>query len=120
LVDSIEAEEWLQLDAQFGVGAADSYIRFARLTPRAIQLKIHPWNQAAVSTAANTVQTLLDKLPKPVGLEHLQPAGDPWMQSWLTGDPLREINVAVLDELGKRRDITPRVADLVAELRAMF
>lgn len=120
LVDSIEAEEWLQLDAQFGVTAADSYTRLARLAPRALQLKIHPWNQAAVSTAANTVQTLLDKLPKPVGLEHLQPAGDPWMQSWLTGDPLREINVAVLDELGRRRDITPRVADLVAELRAMF
>jgi hypothetical protein len=92
----LEVEEWLRLDGEIGITTIDNYLRAARLWPVLIQSSINPWTPEAVRQAADAVEELVGRLPTPSSLEHLQPAADPWMNSWLNGDPLRTESEVVL------------------------
>jgi hypothetical protein len=98
----LEVEEWLRLDGEIGITATDSYVRAARLWPIVIQSSIKPWTPDTVRQAADAVEELLGRLPTPPGFEHLQPAADPWMNSWLNGDPLRTDSEFVLRQFSER------------------
>lgn len=98
----LDVEEWLRLDGEIGITATDNYLRAARLWPVVIQSSIRPWDAETVRQAADAVEELLGRLPTPKGFEHLQPATDPWMNSWLIGDPLRTDSEFVLRELPER------------------
>jgi hypothetical protein len=100
----LEVEEWLRIDGEIGITATDNYLRAARLWPIAIQSSINPWTLEAVHQAADAVGELLARLPRPSGFEHLQPAADPWMNSWLDGDPLRKDSELVLRDFHQRFD----------------
>jgi len=119
LLESLEVEEWLRLDGQFGATAKDQYVRAALLSPRAIQARVEPWDVETLTAFAYSVEKLLDLLPKPADMEHLQPAGDPWQESWLTGDPLRDVTAATLHALGAREN-RPATVALARELHAEY
>lgn len=87
--EHLEVEEWLRIDGAIGITATDQYLRTARLGPIMFQVKIDPWDEPTVRKFADETEALLAKLPKPAGFEGLQPAGDPWLDSWLRDDPLR-------------------------------
>jgi hypothetical protein len=55
-------------------------------------------------------------LSQPPDLHHLQPTGDPWLDSWLKGDPLAELSSTVIGQLPERTE-SPKVKDLVAQMR---
>jgi hypothetical protein len=114
LESRLQVEEWLRLDGEIGITATDNYVRVARLTPITMQARINPWTPETVREAADTAERLLEGLPRPQGFEHLQPAGDPWMNSWLYGDPLRRDSELVLGQLVQRAD--PPVRQFAAEL----
>lgn len=99
LAASLEVEEWLRLDGEFGITATDHYLRTARLLPVLLQARIDDWTVEGISTVADEVEALLERLPKPARLEGLQPAGDPWLDSWLTTDLLRTSSAMVLRDL---------------------
>jgi len=99
-----------------GATAEAAYKRIAILGPRAILAQIDPWDVETINEAADAAEKLLASLPKPPGVADLQPAGDPWQESWLRGDPLREGSAAVLARLAQRSD-APSVAAFAAELR---
>ncbi len=115
LVESLEAEEWLRLDGEFGVTTADAYKRMALLVPRAILARIDPWDIGTIMQTADAVEQLLESLPKPPGLDRFQPAGDPWQESWLRTDPLQEASAATLQRLAKRANAPTLAAELHAE-----
>jgi hypothetical protein len=48
-------------------------------------------------------------------MEGLLPIGDPWQESWLTGEPLRDASAATLQALATRND-DPGPAALAARL----
>jgi hypothetical protein len=104
LKDSLEAEEWLRLDSQFGVSAVASYKQRALLGPRAILAQIDPWDLETLRRTNKVARMMLEILPKPPGMDELLPIGDPWQESWLTGDPLREASAATLKALATRVD----------------
>ncbi|MCW2982161.1 MAG: hypothetical protein JWO14_3888 [Solirubrobacterales bacterium] len=117
VADSLEAEEWLRLDAEFGLTGTAGYKFQALLGPRAMLGRIDPWDVTTVRAAIKVVQAMLGVLPKPPGMEELQPAGDPWQESWLRGDPLRDVSAATLQALG-RRDGEPGPAAFASALYA--
>lgn len=114
LEDRLEAEEWLRLDGQLGVTGYAEYKRVALLHPRAWFFGLKPWDVATLTRVGDEAHELLAKLPKPAGFEQLTPAGDPWQESWLTGDPLRSNSAAVLGVLASRDKGAP--SELAAEL----
>lgn len=116
LAGSLEIEEWLRLDGQFGVTGNDSYLRAARLLPIMAMAQIKDWSVGGLTRAADDIEDALPKLPKPPGFERLQPATDPWLDSWLTGDPLAELSSIVIDELPNHAD-SNEVRALAAEMR---
>ena len=118
LVRSLEAEEWLRLDGEMGVTTEAAYKRIAIFGPRAMLAQVDPWDVETINGTADAAERLLAHLPKPPGLANLQPAGDPWQESWLRGDPLREGSAAVLKRLAERSD-APAVAAFAAELHAL-
>jgi hypothetical protein len=117
LLGSLEAEEWLRLDGEIGVTSEAAYKRTAFLTASAILARISPWDVATVTQAANTVEHLLARLPKLTALDDLQPAGNPWLESWLHSDPLRDASARTLQSLAARIE-EPVAAALAAELYA--
>jgi hypothetical protein len=104
VANSLEAEEWLRLDAEFGLTGLASYKFQALMGPRAMLGRIDPWDVPTVRVASKVVRKLLEALPKPAGMEELQPIGDPWQESWLRGDPLRDASAATLQALARRED----------------
>ena len=64
--------------------------------------RVDPWTGDEIVAFAATVENALDQLPKPTGFESLLPAGDPWLESWKDGDPLRHLTVAILRETSER------------------
>lgn len=117
LIESLEAEEWLRLDGEFGITVEASYARMALLAPRMIMAQVDPWETETISAVADSVEQLLERLPKPAGLDQLQPAGDPWQDSWLSGDPLRDVSAATLERLA-RGERGSTAAAFAAELHA--
>src|SRR5205085_7977180 len=111
----LEVEEWLRLDGEIGITSTDNYLRVARLSPIVIQSKINPWTLETVRKVADAVIELLERLPTPPGFEDLQPIGDPWMNSWLNGDPLRSYSELVLCQFVERAS-TPAVRQFGLEL----
>lgn len=107
---SIEAEEWLRLDAEFGIDGLAAYKFQALFGPRAMLATLEPWETSAIQAAAGTVKELLAVLPKPPGMDGMLPVGDPWQESWLRGDPLRESSAATLQALIERADSPQSVA----------
>jgi hypothetical protein len=104
--DTLEAEEWLRLDSEFGVSATASYKQQALLGPRAILAQVDPWDVQTIQQTNQAARRLLDVLPKPSGMEELLPIGDPWQESWITGDPLRDTSAATLQALAARSEST--------------
>jgi hypothetical protein len=102
VANSLEAEEWLRLDAEFGLTGTAGYKFQALLAPRGMLWGIDPWDVATVRIASKVVRAMLEALPKPAGMEELQPIGDPWQESWLRGDPLRDVSAATLQALARR------------------
>jgi hypothetical protein len=115
IANSLEAEEWLRLDAEFGLTGAAGYKFQALMGPRAMLARIDPWDVATIRVASKVVRAMLAALPKPAGMEELQPIGDPWQESWLRGDPLRDASAATLQALAKREH-EPGPAELAREL----
>jgi hypothetical protein len=115
LEDSLEAEEWLRLDSEIGVSALATYKRGALLGPRAILAQIDPWDVETLKRTNEAARRMLEVLPKPAGMEGVLPIGDPWQESWLTSDPLRDASAATLQALTSRVD-SPAPAALAAEL----
>lgn len=115
LEDSLEAEEWLRLDSEIGVSAIADYKRRALFGPRAILAQIDPWDLNTLKRTSKAARMMLEMLPKPDGMEGLLPIGDPWQESWLTGDPLRDASAATLQALATRVD-DPGPAALAAGL----
>jgi hypothetical protein len=118
LVDSMDVEEWLRLDGAIGVEPRDLYLRTAILAPIMYQSTLEPWNLQSVTELADAATELLRLLPKPRGLEQLQPAGDPWLDSWLNSSPLPRLSSAVLSEL-RDRGVSQNVSELISELMAL-
>jgi hypothetical protein len=116
LTDSLEMEEWLRLDGEIGVTGYDNYKRVALLLPRMHVAKLQDWSVESLNRAADEVEDQLASLPKPPGFDHLQPAGDPWLESWLSGDPLAELSSMVIDQLPERTE-SPAVKELVKRMR---
>lgn len=83
--------------------------------PRAMLAQLDPWDVETIRAASDLVRKLLEALPKPPGMEDLQPIGDPWQESWLRGDPLRDASAATLQALA-RRDGEPGPAALANAL----
>ena len=104
--ESLEAEEWLRLDAEFGLSAYESYKQQALLTPRFWFGQVDPWEIETIQRANREARALLDVLPKPPGMKELQPIGNPWQNSWLTGDTLYDATAATLTALAKREEGT--------------
>jgi hypothetical protein len=118
LVRTLEVEEWLRRDGEIGITATAQYLRVARLGPVSAQAQIRPWSTEHVNDIADQVEDLLKRLPKPAGLNDLQPAGDAWLDSWAR-DPLRETSEATLRAIPAWTE-DPSVADLATELLAEF
>lgn len=116
LARSLEVEEWLRLDGEFGVTATDNYLRVARLLPIFIQAQIKDWSRAGLTAMADEIEGALERLPRPAGFERLQPAADPWLNSWLSDDPLAKLNSTVIDGL-PRSDDSDAVKELALEMR---
>ncbi len=116
LVKQLEPEEWLRLDGQFGMSADDGYSREARLMPIAFQAQISDWSVAGLTKTADEIEEALSKLPKPPGLDHLQPITDPWLDSWLTGDPLAKFSLTLIGILESKAE-TDGIRELIAEMR---
>jgi hypothetical protein len=104
VADSLEAEEWLRLDAEIGLDDVAAYKFQALFGPRAMLVQLDPWEPKTIKAAAELVRRLLDVLPKPEGMDDLLPIGDPWQESWLTGDPLGTSSAATLQALASRED----------------
>jgi hypothetical protein len=119
LADSLDAEEWLRRDAEIGITDVDSYKRQALLGPRAMLAQLDPWEVGTIHDASRTVRKLLEALPRPAGMDRLLPIGDPWQESWLRGDPLRDASAATLQALAER-DETPGPAALASALRKKY
>ncbi|MBB4661782.1 type I restriction enzyme HsdR N-terminal domain-containing protein [Conexibacter arvalis] len=118
LVRALEVEEWLRRDGEIGITSADQYKRVALLSPRIIQAQIKPWTAEQVERVAVQTEERLDRLPRPNGLERLQPAGDPWLASWQR-DPLRDLSKAILQGIPRHAD-DPLVLALATELLEHF
>jgi hypothetical protein len=116
LANSLEIEEWLRLDGQFGVTASDHYLRAARLLPIMIQARIKDWSTAGLTAMADQVAGTLEHLPRPPGFDRLQPAADPWLDSWLSGDPLAKLSSLVIDGLPGNAE-SEAVRDLALQMR---
>lgn len=102
VANSLEAEEWLRLDAEFGLTGVAGYKFQALIGPRAMLGRIEPWDVPTVKLASKVARAMLEVLPKPPGMKELQPIGDPWQESWLRGDPLRDASAATLQALARR------------------
>ncbi len=124
LASSLEVEEWLRLDGQLGVTATDNYLRVARLLPIMIQAQIKDWSTSGLTAKADEIEMLLERLPTPSGFDHLQPAGDPWLNSWLTGDPLAKLSLTVIDGVPARassgavKELATRMRQIAGEASA--
>ena len=103
LADRLDAEDWLRLDGQLGLGLSDFYQRNALLAPRMVLNSIHPWDTQTVQQHADKFRTLVDAAPR-ITDHDLQPAGDPGLASWRHEDPAKHIAAAVLRALPKRRN----------------
>lgn len=119
LVTELESEEWLRRDGEIGVTSYDSYRRVAELLPRMLLARLDPWDVETLNRTAAEYERSLDSLPKPPGFEQLQPATDPWYDSWADGDPLYEWSRIVLNNISARTG-AGRPADLAAELAALY
>lgn len=102
LAQSLEVEEWLRLDAEIGLTGTARYKWVALFSPRAVLAQVDPWDKPTIEETTEGVKRLLDALPKPAGFEKLMPIGDPWQESWLRGDPLRDGSLATLRDLAER------------------
>jgi hypothetical protein len=102
--ERLEVEEWLRIDGAIGITATDNYLRAARLGPIMIQVKIDPWDEPTVRKFADETEVLLAKLPKPAEFKDLQPAGDPWLDSWLRDDQLRAYSKIQLTSIADRNE----------------
>jgi hypothetical protein len=116
LARSLEVEEWLRLDGQFGMTATDDYLRVARLLPVTIQAQIKDWSTVGLTAIADEIDGALERLPRPSGFDQLQPAGDPWLNSWLSGDPLAELSSTVIDDVPSNTE-SDAVKELASETR---
>jgi len=119
LAETLDAEEWLRRDGEIGLTADDQYARTARLLPKMIQAKVNPWTPETITTVAAGVERQLEAIPKPPGFDRQQPIGDPWLESWKDGDPLRELSIAVLKDVPQKTD-SERVRALAEELLGLF
>lgn len=102
LAASLEAEEWLRLDGALGITSPDNFKRFAQLASARILRQVDPWTIDQVTERADEADALLDRLGTPDGFEELLSATDPWLPSWLTGDPLAELSITVLKRVRDR------------------
>jgi hypothetical protein len=116
-VETLDAEEWLRRDGELGVTADAAYMRMADLTPIRLLVAVDPWDVPTLTKTADAVEALLPELPKPASLVHLQPAGDEWLDSWLTGDPLRTVSEWTLRRLASREesDTAQLAASLISD-----
>jgi hypothetical protein len=119
LADTLDAEEWLRRDGEIGLTAYDQYSRTARLLPTMIQAQINPWTPEVIAGVATGVESQLEQMAKPAGFESRQPIGDPWLDSWKDGDPLRELSTALLKDLPGRTE-SEHVRTLAGELLGLF
>jgi hypothetical protein len=51
---------------------------------------------------AVAAEKLVRALPMPSRYEHLQQAHDPWLNSWIEGDPVRDLTALVLKQIANR------------------
>jgi hypothetical protein len=117
--ENLEAEEWLRLDAEIGISGYASYKQQALFLPRALLLQVDPWDVETIQSSNKAVRAMLEVLPKPPGMEGLLPIGDPWQDSWLTGDPLYDATAATLEALAKREEGSA-AGQLASELHKRF
>ncbi len=119
LAETLDAEEWLRRDGEVGLTAYDQYNRTARLLPTMIQAQVNPWTTEEINEVAGEVERLLEQMPKPQGFDRVQPMGDPWLESWKDGDPLRDLSIATLRGLPQRAE-SAAVRALAIELLEVF
>lgn len=104
LLETLEMEEWLRTNGMIGVTSDAAYDRVARLAPLAVVANLHPWTPESVSEHTVAAERLVHVLPTPSQYDHLQQAHDPWLNSWIDGDPVRHLTTAVLKELAARKE----------------
>jgi hypothetical protein len=119
LADTLDAEEWLRRDGEIGLTAYDQYKRTARLLPTMIQASVSPWTLEVITGVAAEVEGQLEQMAKPAGFEDRQPIGDPWLESWKDGDPLRDLSTVLLKDLSGRTE-SERARTLAEELLGLF
>jgi hypothetical protein len=115
----MDVEEWLRVDGALGITARDQYVRAARLGPVVVQGKIDPWDESTIREFADGLEILLEKLPKPAGFEDLQPAGEPWLDSWLREDQLRIFSEHTLVSIADHDD-SDEVRDFARDLLGFY
>jgi hypothetical protein len=109
---SLEPEEWLRLDAEFGISGTATYKFQALFGPRTVLAQVNPWDVDTIRQTNKSARAFLEALPKPPGMDDLLPIGDPWQDSWLAGDPLRDASAATLQALADKAE--DRVAAALA------
>lgn len=119
LVDALDPEDWLRLDGVIGVTPDRAYTRAAMSRATQMLAAIKPWDIPTITAAATAAEEALERLPRLPAMDDLQPAGDPWLDSWLQNDPLPGASAATLQSLAQR-SANPAVAAFAAELDAEY
>ncbi|CUR59667.1 hypothetical protein NOCA1190026 [metagenome] len=92
VAERVDLEEWLRLDGKLGLTASEHYFRVAQFAPVRFLNRISPWTLSTVTGLIATLDSALAdltprSLPQRPVTNGWHPAGDPWLEAWLTGDP---------------------------------
>lgn len=125
LAERVDLEEWLRLDGERGLGAPDQYWRMAQFAPVRLLNRVAPWTVPTIEKlTAETDSALaaleLRSLPHRPVTNGWHPAGDPWLDLWLSGDPATDLSVGALDticELSSDERVVALARDLRTRLR---
>jgi hypothetical protein len=120
LAERLDFEEWLRLDGERGLQASDQYGRMAQLAPVRLLNKVSPWTVPTIeewTAKADLALTALDPqlLPHQPLTSGWHPAGDPWLDLWLTRDPAADLSIAALEKICSLTSDT-RVAAVARDL----
>lgn len=120
LAERLDLEEWLRLDGARGLGALDQYWRLAQLAPVRLLNGVEPWTVATIEKLTAGTDSALaslswESLPRQSLTNGWHPAGDPWLDRWLTGEPATDLSVGALKEIASRAS-DERVVALAGDL----